>query len=185
MRTIFATILLAGAALAAPAEPTSYKTTCTQRSQRVRDWTVGNFDYHASYIFTTPAHQNSWGYVNFTLENAAVPYKAQCSGASSQLNDFFYGTMPYKCTLPEPYTGDEATFLFSRPSGQLNLTQKWNCLSEGSRFEAKGGVQLNLKCKETQYQNPDWKLGQIYSTRNIDCEHVTVKSPVTEMTGVA
>ena len=101
---------------------------CSDVSFKGLEWTVEDFDYHASYIFTTPAHQNSWGYVNFNLSNPAFPYLASCSATSNQLSDFFYGTMWYNCTLPEeaPY-GGEATFAFSRPSGKLDINQTWTC----------------------------------------------------------
>ncbi|PHH89885.1 hypothetical protein CDD83_5058 [Cordyceps sp. RAO-2017] len=185
MRSFITALLLAGAALAAPANPETTKPqTCTSRSTKVRDWKVEDFDYHASYVFSTPAHQNSWGYVNFTLVNPVLHYKTVCQAASSQLQDFFYGQVVYKCTTPNGY-GDEATFTFSRPSGELKINQTWYCPNEGSHFEAHGGVHLDLKCNESKWQNDHWKIGQIYSTRNIDCAHVDVQAKVTEMSGVA
>ena len=96
-------------------------------------WQVENFDYHASYIFTTPAHQNSWGYVNFNLTNPALEYKAVCSATSNQLSDFFYGTMAYNCTVPDGST-TKTTFDFSRPSGVLNVNQTWTCSDEDPQY---------------------------------------------------
>lgn len=91
-------------------------------------WTVHGFDYHASYTFSTPAHQNSWGYVNFNLTNNVVPYTAVCSAASSQLTDFFYGTVDYTCTLPATAPAKAAVkFRFSRPSGKLEITESVVC----------------------------------------------------------
>ncbi|POR36358.1 Uncharacterized protein TPAR_03450 [Tolypocladium paradoxum] len=176
------TTILAGVALAAPAIPED-KTTCTSKVSKVKEWTVGDFDFHASYIFSTPAHQNSWGYVNFTLKNEAAGYEAQCSAASSQLQDFFYGNVNYGCDVPVP--GDQATFSLSRPDNGLRINQSWSCAGAGSRFTARGGVRLNLTCSDRSWQNPDWTQGQIYSTRNVDCQHVTVKAPFEEMSGVA
>jgi hypothetical protein len=99
---------------------------CQEKSFNDFVWTVEDFDYHASYIFTTPAHQNSYGYVNFNLTNPALEYKAACSAMSNQLSEFFYGTMNYTCTVPEGSSA-ETSFAFSRPSGKLDVNQKWTC----------------------------------------------------------
>ncbi|KND89594.1 hypothetical protein TOPH_05600 [Tolypocladium ophioglossoides CBS 100239] len=185
LANILTTLLVAGAALAAPTPAAQGTNTCTSKSTKVKEWTVGDFDFHSSYLFTTPAHQNSWGYVNFTLVNPAVDYKVQCTAASNQLQDFYYGNLDYKCDVPVP--SDKATFTFARPANELLINQTWNCAGEGSRFEARGGVRLNLTCSDTFWQNPDWKQGQgqFYSTRFVDCQHVTVQVPVKEMSGVA
>lgn len=187
MQSFLTAVLLAGAALAVPTgtypPPPPTTPTCTDRSIKVNQWKVKDFDFHSSYTFTTPAHQNSYGYVNFTLENAAVNYKSICTGSSSQLSDFFYGTQIYKCDVP--FQGDEATFTYSRPSGELRINQTWNCADEGSRFTGFGGTKLNLKCKDTKWQNPKWVPGQIYSTRNVDCTKVSVPAPITSMEAVA
>ncbi|KAF4584161.1 SSCRP protein [Ophiocordyceps camponoti-floridani] len=186
MRNLLAALLLAGSALSAPAEiPTAKKQSCTSNSSKVREWTVSDFDFHASYIFSTPAHQNSWGYVNFTLINPIFSWKLNCAASSNQLEDFFYGTVPYKCNAPGNI--EEASFSFSRPSGELLINQTWSCPYEGSRFEARGGVKLDLKCRETRWDNPSWKSPSdgFASTRTISCDHVTVKAPVKEMSGVA
>lgn len=87
-------------------------------------WTVHSFDYHASYIFTTPAHQNSWGYVSFNLTNDQVNYTTSCTAASSQLSDFFYGTIAYACTPSDNApVGAGANFKFNRPTGQLDIEE--------------------------------------------------------------
>lgn len=105
-----------------------YPTGCTDTSMNDFSWTVEDFDYHASYIFTTPAHQNSWGYVNFNLSNPAIPYRAACSATSNQLSDFFYGNLWYNCTVPDgSEDGGDAQFEFSRASGQLDVNQTWYC----------------------------------------------------------
>jgi hypothetical protein len=101
------------------------------------EWTVHGFDYHASYTFTNPAHQNSWGYVNFNLTNNVVPYTAVCSAASSQLSDFFYGTVDYTCKLPaEAPAGAAVKFRFSRPSGQLDITESILCTEKQTTYES-------------------------------------------------
>ncbi|KAM4062048.1 alternaria alternata allergen 1 domain-containing protein [Hirsutella rhossiliensis] len=183
MRSLLAsTLVLAGSAIAAPAPAPQ---TCTSDSVAVSEWSVSDFEYHASYVFTTPAHQNSAGTVNFSLTNAAVPYTAQCFAASTQLQDFFYGNVPYKCTLPAANSADEVTFTFNRASGELKLEHSWNCASENSRFKASGGANVGLKCHEQETKNDKWQMGQEYSRREISCDRVTLKVPITEKSGVA
>ncbi|KAH8168577.1 alternaria alternata allergen 1 domain-containing protein [Sarocladium implicatum] len=186
MLSFVTTLLLAGSALAAPSPEPSYgkQPSCMAAGQKVSSWKVENFDYHASYIFTTPAHQNSWGYANFTLSNPALPYKPVCSAQSSQLSEFFYGDFVYDCKVPEKYAGDEATFTFSRPSGQLNINQTWACPEEGGRFWTEGGVKLKLDCADKTWKNTDWKIGQTYSRRTVTCKKVTVKAPIEKISAV-
>jgi hypothetical protein len=110
---------------------------CTSTSSSSFAWTVKNFTYHASYIFSTPAHQNSWGYVDFNLTNPALaasssPYaNVKCSATSNQLSDFFYGNFPYNCTdaygKPVNSTGPYSVFEFSRPNNKLDFNQTWIC----------------------------------------------------------
>ncbi|EQK99737.1 hypothetical protein G6O67_004247 [Ophiocordyceps sinensis] len=183
MRSLLAsTLLLAGSVVAAPAlAPQS----CTSDSADAWEWTVSDFDYHASYVFTTPAHQNSYGNVNFNLTTSAVPYTAQCSATSTQLQDFFYGNMSYKCALPAANSYDDVTFTFSKSSGELKIDHSWHCLGENSRFTAGGSANLGLKCEEQDRKNYGWQLGQEYSRRDVNCERVTVKVPIVDKTGVA
>lgn len=89
-------------------------------------WTVEDFDFHASYIFTTPAHQNSWGYASFNLTNPALAYKSACSAQSDQLSDFFYGTQIFTCSEPDGST-TKTTFDFSRPVNTVDVNQTWVC----------------------------------------------------------
>ncbi|KAL6880879.1 hypothetical protein J3F83DRAFT_720175 [Trichoderma novae-zelandiae] len=180
-------LLLASSALAAPYSPppttNPYLPKCTSQSSNVTEWTINNFDFHASYVFTTPAHQNSWGYVNFTLANRAVTYTPVCSAASDQLSDFFYGNFVYSCTNVE-VPGDRATFTFSRGDNQLLVNQTWACAGEGSRFTALGGVRLDLNCSDTTWQNPSWTPGNIYSQRTVTCGKLTVPAKIEEMSAV-
>lgn len=104
---------------------------CAEQA-RTSQWVVENFDYHASYIFTTPAHQNSHGYVNFDLWNTVVQYTATCNATSDQLNDFFYGTIWYPCTLPSTAPpGAAVTFRFDRPTGLLEINGTVICTQDG------------------------------------------------------
>jgi hypothetical protein len=176
-------LLLAGSTAALPTEiRQANPESCMSKSTKVSKWSVENFDYHASYTFTTPAHQNSWGYVNFTLSNPALDYKPICSAASSQLQDFYYGNFVYKCDVP--VEGDEASFTFSRPASDLRINQTWSCVEEGGRVWAEGGIKLDLDCKDETWENPEWKQGQIYSSRTISCAQVTVDAPVETISAI-
>jgi hypothetical protein len=123
---IILSLLSLSAALPSPTFPRDGNRGCSAISFGDFAWTVKSFVYKASYIFTTPAHQNSYGTVKFDCINPALPYKGSCSASSSQLNDFFYGTVPYKCSFPDGKTA-EGDFYFDRPSGLLNFTQSWSC----------------------------------------------------------
>lgn len=181
MQTFLTTALLAGSVLALP---TIRDETCTQQGLDVDEWTIKNFDYHADYTFTTPAHQNSWGYVNFELINEVLDYSAQCKAASNQLSDFFYGSVNYNCTQPDG-TFSMGSFNFSRPANEVAINQTWPCLEEGSRFWAEGSAKLDLDCKEKKWQNPNWELGQIYSTRIITCANLTTTVPMISKRAIA
>ncbi|KAI0180597.1 hypothetical protein GGR52DRAFT_531973 [Hypoxylon sp. FL1284] len=190
MRSFLSTITtLLPLAVAVPLEfqPRDAEPGCQETSLGDFEWTVESFDYHASYIFTTPAHQNSWGYVNFDLANPALDYKATCSATSNQLSDFFYGTMPYNCTVPD---GSSAvtTFDFSRPSGVLNVNQTWGCTDKDPKWpltvRAFGTANLTLACTDETWMNPNWTMGQIYSDRTVKCDPVTIPLKPYEMTAV-
>ncbi|KAM3499676.1 hypothetical protein MY11210_009596 [Beauveria gryllotalpidicola] len=175
--------LFAASALAAPA--TSPDWVCTSASTKVTALQIKDFDFHASWTFTTPAHQNSWGYVNFTLANPAVDYEYQCSAASNQLQDFFYGTTNYECTDADGSPTSWGTFSYSRPTTTLAINQTWTCPSEGSRFWAEGAAELDLHCNDTTWENPDWKQGQIYSDRTISCDKLSQDVPLTSLRAAA
>lgn len=185
LSNIFTSLSLAGIALAIPAiAPRQEEKSCVDKSTRVKLWQVTQFDYHSSVVFSTPAHQNSWGYVNFTLENPAVEYKPVCSAASNQLSDFFYGTVIYNCQVGDDGEGGEATFTYSRPSGELQINQTWACTEEQALFEAQGGIDLRLNCRDVEWENPDWQQGEIYYTRNVDCNYVDVETPITSIQAI-
>ncbi|KAL7626117.1 hypothetical protein AAE478_002887 [Parahypoxylon ruwenzoriense] len=151
-------------------------------------WTIEDFVYHADYVFTTPAHQNSWGFVDFNLTNPALEYQAVCSARSNQLSDFFYGTMAYSCVVPDGST-TKTTFDFSRPSGVLNVNQTWTCSDTDPTYpttiNAYGTVDLNLSCTDETWINPNWTMGQIYSDRIVRCEPVTLPLKPYKMTAIA
>jgi hypothetical protein len=183
MKTFAITSLL-GMALAAPA-PVPVETPPPQPvcGGAVSEWTVKDFDFHASYIFTNPAHQVSTGYANFTLINKVLDYEATCTATSTWLDLFFYGNVVYNCDVPAE--GDVASFTYSFPSGALQINQTWHCPEQGSYYIAQGGTTLDLGCNTTSWTNPNWQQGQTYSTRFITCAYATVDAPITEIRGVA
>ncbi|CAI0645041.1 hypothetical protein COL154_010466 [Colletotrichum chrysophilum] len=183
---LLSTLLFLAPALASPIAPRD-EPTCGQKSGKLSEWTLTDFDFHASYIFTTPAHQNSWGYVSFNVSNPVLDYTVSCSAASSRLNDFFYGEMVYDCKAPD---GESATtsFTFSRPDGALALNQSWTCNDDPkypARYTAKGGAVADLSCEETSWQNLNWTIGEVYSRREIKCDKITLPTPITEISAVA
>ncbi|KAI1419972.1 hypothetical protein F5Y12DRAFT_173571 [Xylaria sp. FL1777] len=161
---------------------------CTSISFGDFSWTIEDFTYHAGYIFTTPAHQVSSGSVAFNITNPALPEKVSCTAYSTWLEDFFYGNINYNCLVPEG-SGVKTSFSFSRPSGELSINQTWTCDDEDPQypitFSGYGTVNLTLNCEETDYQNPDWEPGQIYSDRDIACEPVTLPLTPHDKTAVA
>ncbi|KAJ4422010.1 hypothetical protein N0V82_003306 [Gnomoniopsis sp. IMI 355080] len=165
--------------------------TCTNDSTHNFQWLVEGFDFHASYIFSTPAHQNSWGYVNFNLSNPAVPdLLLSCSAQSDQLQDFFYGTQWYKCTTNgTSYGPAPASFAFNRPTGELDINQTWTCRDRDPKwpttFHGSGKANLSLGCVTTNYQNPNWTIGEIYSDEEIKCSPETLTVKPYLMTAVA
>lgn len=140
MRRFLSTSLLALApyVLGTPVslEQRDHATSCSKASTNNFHWTVEQFDFHASYVFTTPAHQNSWGYVNFNLTNPAVPgVQLSCSAQSDQLEDFYYGTQWYECTTNGTSSGPApATFAFNRPTGELDINQTWTCRDQDPKY---------------------------------------------------
>lgn len=188
MQSILSAILaIASLATASPLAQTQ-ESPCVSASFSGWNWTVGNFTYHALYLFTTPAHQNSWGFVDFTLLNPVLPdVLAVCSAQSNQLDDFFYGNMAYDCYYPDIGNPGPApaTFNFTKPGGELHISQKWVCDDAQETIFAKGNATVTLDCTDTSYQNTNWTLGQIYSNRQIDCQTVTLPVAPSEFSAVA
>ncbi|KAI1120379.1 hypothetical protein F5Y10DRAFT_258557 [Nemania abortiva] len=149
-------------------------------------WTIENFAYHASYVFSTPAHQIDSGTVAFNLTNPALPETVTCNAYSSQLTDFFYGNINYNCTAP---TGSSTvtSFAFSRPAMQLDVNQTWTCSDEEYpvTFSGRGTIVLPANCSDYYYQNPNWTIGQIYSIHNIDCGPITLPLTPYEKSAIA
>ncbi|KAK4118175.1 hypothetical protein N657DRAFT_584095 [Parathielavia appendiculata] len=160
---------------------------CSDISFKSFAWIARNIDFHASYTFTTPAHQNSWGYASFDLYNPADQSTAHCEAASNQLNDFFYGTVPYKCN--DTQRVGSTSFDFARPNNRLRVNQTWTCNDKEPQwpatFTGRGDVNLTLSCNETTWENPNWTIGQIYSSREIKCAAVQAVIKPYEMEAIA
>ncbi|AEO56633.1 hypothetical protein MYCTH_2078150 [Thermothelomyces thermophilus ATCC 42464] len=150
-------------------------------------WTAKAFDFHASYIFSTPSHQNSWGYVSFDLVNPADQTTTHCEASSNQLSDFFYGNFQYKCNDTERL--GKTTFDFNRPANLLRVNQTWRCDDKDPQwpitFTGRGQVAFNLTCTEEKYENPDWQMGEIYSSRTITCGKVNRTFKPTDIDAIA
>ncbi|KAL2265096.1 hypothetical protein VTJ83DRAFT_6196 [Remersonia thermophila] len=149
-------------------------------------WTASPFSYRASYIFTTPAHQNSWGYVDFILTNNVVPYAAVCSASSNTLSDFFYGTVDYACALPaEAPSGASVKFRYNRISNQLDIEESLLCTESGkaATFRVTGSTTVDLQCTDATTVTEDWKPGLIYSHRAIKCQPIDVTFQPAQVVG--
>lgn len=126
--TLFAPLALASPMPLLHARQNSTTKSCTAQSPRTTEWQVEDFDFHANYIFSQPAHQNSWGYVSFTLVNAVHDASVNCSAATDRINDFFYGDVEYECDTAGTNSDiGETKFAFDRASGKLALEQSWYC----------------------------------------------------------
>lgn len=165
---------------ACPGNPPGMDDSCASKSAKLGEWTVKDFDFHKEYLFTNPAHQNSHGYVNFVLQNAAAGSELVCSATSSWLDVFFLGERVYRCTGPDGEATDDATFTYNDPTRELLINQTWSCNGGGAKYFARGGVKLDLDCEETKYKNPDWKgnPGEIYSNDTTACDFVTVAAKI-------
>ncbi|KAK1964077.1 hypothetical protein LY78DRAFT_170271 [Colletotrichum sublineola] len=184
---LLSALLLLAPALASPVARRQEEATCGHKSAKVSEWTLTGFDYNASYIFTTPSHQNSWGYISFNVSNPALDYDVSCTAASNRLYDFFYGEQVYNCSPPEGQSA-ATSFTWSYPDRTLALNQSWTCNDDPkypARYTARGGAVANLTCEETSWQNGNWTLGQIYSQRNIKCDIITLPTPVKEISAIA
>lgn len=48
----------------------------------------------------------------------------------------------------------------------------WTDDEHSITFTGLGQVAFNLTCTEEKYENPDWQMGEIYSSRTITCGKV-------------
>jgi hypothetical protein len=194
MHSIFSTLfLLAVPALASPIESrqtgTQSKRVCRDAVSQLTSWDFEDFHFHSDYIFSTPAHQNSWGYLSFNvtnpiLENLGEP-PLSCTFQSSRLSDFFYETDIYKCEGSDV----SAEVTYDRPSGNLTFSQSWYCYDQPqwpARYTAKGKTIVNTECTDSGTKvNENWQQGQTYSERYVECEKTDFSVAVSELSAVA
>ncbi|KAM7187332.1 hypothetical protein V8F33_011322 [Rhypophila sp. PSN 637] len=168
---------------------------CSATSFGVFKWGISNFVFNSTVVYTTPAHQNSWGYVNFDVENPAVAAgngrgdsEAVCSASSNRLNDFFYGDIPYNCTSA-PSDRRATTFDFNLDSRLLRLNESWVCSDVDPEyptiFTAGGAVTMNLECNTKSWTNPNWTMGDIYSSTITTCQPVDLSLSPDQISAVA
>jgi hypothetical protein len=52
-------------------------------------------------------------------------------------------------------------------------------------FTGRGDVNYTLGCTDTTWQNPNWTMGQIYSSREVKCGRVDSTIKPTELSAIA
>lgn len=159
--TVLSILLTTGRiALAANCQPS-----CASSSMSA-SLALDTFINTGSWTFTTPAHQNANGYINFDTTNSVLGTQTRCWATSTRLTDFFYGMIDYECE------DDVTSFSFSQLNdGLLEVNTTWSCDAEGKTFQGTTGqINLGLECDETYWQNPNWTMGQLYSSRQRECE---------------
>jgi hypothetical protein len=132
MNALLTTVLLfAYTALAAPqAYPTQPPAeTCGRRSPQAKSLQLTNFYLHSREEFTTPSHQNSYGYLSFEVHNPILDYVIQCDTMSTTLPEFYSAGREWTCYAP-PGIGGSVTFSYDRSTGKLDLIQKWVCYDD-------------------------------------------------------
>ncbi|KAL0471113.1 hypothetical protein QR685DRAFT_544656 [Neurospora intermedia] len=162
-----AALALAATATAAPTNGTTSLT-----------WDVKDFEFKAEYQFTTPAHQNSYGHVNFSLTSEKTGAVYSCGAQSSQIPNFFYDFNDfYPCSAPKgPVEGTEswASFKYNREDGKVTIRETLYA-PENKSITATGSTIVKTTCTdESTGPNPNWTLGggEIYSDRKIVCDKV-------------
>ncbi|KAK4455286.1 hypothetical protein QBC34DRAFT_315404, partial [Podospora aff. communis PSN243] len=131
-------------------------------------WKIPLFDFHESYTFTTPAHQNSWGFVDFNLTNNLVSYTASCKAQNNRMFNFYGETPAFACTPPdEAPLGAAANFRFNRLTGQLDV-EEWIVQGEEKVLVA-GSMNVTLACTDETTVNENWVIGEVYGQRDVRC----------------
>ncbi|KAF2661269.1 hypothetical protein K491DRAFT_753913 [Lophiostoma macrostomum CBS 122681] len=138
--------------------------------------TLSDITYTSSEVYSTPAHLATYGgYISFNLSNPSISYITPCSARGVHLQDFFYGEITYTCDKPADTTAGvdaAATFTFSRPDNTFTVNQTWD--SDGAIEAARGSGKVDLNCETTVWQNPNWTMGQLYSTTDVTCDTATL-----------
>ncbi|EFX03439.1 hypothetical protein CMQ_367 [Grosmannia clavigera kw1407] len=171
MQTSFVALLaLSASALAMPSAPAPSEQFTCQNATEGFAWSMTLFLYESAEIFTTPSHQNADGKVSFNISNPgllSLQSSSGCSGDSVQYPDYFYGNTVYECIDPRTDTNTKTTFAYDSPSALLSVNQTWTCpdATNPITFFAAGSVNLTLITSKRNYSNPDWKMGETYSSK--------------------
>jgi hypothetical protein len=154
---------------------------CLSTSVRDFGWDL-TLEYRAFWYFTNPAHQNSWGHVNFTLKNPAVASTISCQYDSDRLTDFFYGDFWMTCVPTPAVPAITSTYFKFFTHSKFELNQTWVCDDKDPKtapvkFNAIAATALDMKCTDVSWQNPNWTQGSgaFYSTRDVKCAPVSLK----------
>ena len=157
-------------------------------------FTLYNITYSQYEVYSTPSHLATYGgTISFGLSNSmapgAAPPPSSCKATGNHLTEMFYGEFIYPCDSPG---GVSTNFTFSRPGNILQVNQTWTnkgwvqslrqlrlrerrwAICANARFRTPffgtGSGSAKLECKTTTWQNPNWTIGQLYWTQNIDCK---------------
>jgi len=139
-------------------------------SRKHTTFCLEDITYNSSVIYSTPAHLAvAQGQVSFNLVNSAVPYATHCSAFSVQPFDFFYGEVVYQCDAVPDVVGS-TNFTFSEPDGVFAVNSTWSCGEGSETILGYGTGTAALDCSTNTYTNPNWTVGDIYSTTTTTCQ---------------
>lgn len=168
MNSFLTTALLATAALAAPTTSTD---DCAAKAQAMKSWTLRNFNFNSSHVFTTPAHQFGNANAGFNLVNTVTQEERRCDAYSSRLAGWFYGDQVYQCKTLDGTQTPDTTFTFSMPEWTVKVNQSYECPGAITQYVAEGGADLShqIRYYKTDFRNGGWTIspgGQIYQSTN-------------------
>ncbi|CEJ87234.1 hypothetical protein VHEMI04347 [[Torrubiella] hemipterigena] len=163
MNTLLTTALLASATLAAAAA----RDDCASQAIAMKSWTIHNFNFNASKVFTTPAHQFGDGYVGFNLFNTVTNEERRCDGGAGRLDPWFVGDANFQCRTMNGANDPNTVFNFNLASRTVKLNQSFECPGSVTQYVAQGGADLSkhVGYTKTEYHNYGWTYppgGNIY-----------------------
>ncbi len=175
---------------------------CADITFSAPNWTVAGLDFRARQQLAAPGARDSSARVSFNLSNPAAGYATPCSATSDRPDGFLRGDAWHWCD------DGSAAFRFSMPRGELAINQTWTCqdgsdsyvfacllaffvgfllfcLTVGPRvyFLARGNATIPLHCNDTLWLNSNWKLGETYSLRTVQCDKASFMVPWNEIEG--
>lgn len=171
MNTLLTTALLASAALAAPAA----RDDCASQAVAMKSWTIHNFNFNSSRVFTTPAHQFGNGWVGFNLFNTVTNEERRCDGGTTRLDPWFVGDANFKCRTMDGQSDENTVFNFDMPAWTVKLNQSFECPGAITQYVAQGSADLKKHVRYTrrEFHNYGWTIepgAQIYQTYGEEIE---------------